>query len=60
MLLEVGVLDVLRGALNWPEKKNWKVKFPGGIAQVQRLFVMVSIASIKTSLYIVVLNLNTN
>ena len=49
MLLEVEVLGMLRGVLNWPEKKNWTVKWPGETAQVQRLLLIVSIASIKTS-----------
>jgi len=49
VLLEVGVLDVLRGVLNCPEKKNWKVKFPGETALVRRLLLIVSIASLKTS-----------
>ena len=42
VVLEVGVLDVLRGVLNWLGKKNWKVKFPGETAQVQRLLLIVS------------------
>ena len=42
VVLEVRVLDVLRGVLNWPEKKTSKVKFPGETAQVQRLLLIVS------------------
>ena len=42
VVLEVGVLDVLRGVLNLLGKKNWKVKFPGETAQVQRLLLIVS------------------